>query len=79
MTNASASPAWAPICSSFLGLVMVLVRFYGTKSPKETTNGGSDTVYSKNLEHGCRMIDAISPSFFGLGSEGGPVPTFWQL
>ena len=36
-------------------------------------------VYSQKLEHGCRMIHAGRPSFFGLGLEDGPVPTFWLL
>ena len=34
---------------------------------------------SKKLEHGCRMMYAGVPSFFGLGLEDGPVPTFWPL
>ena len=32
------------------------------------------------LEHGCRMVYyAAFPSFFGLGSEAGHIPTFWLL
>ena len=33
----------------------------------------------KKLEHGCRMIYAGFPSFFGLGSEDRYAPTFWLL
>ena len=36
-----------------------------------------DTVGSQKLEHGCRMIDAGFPSFFGLALDDGHVPTFW--
>ena len=36
-------------------------------------------VDSKMLEHGCRVIYAGFPSFFGLGLEDGHVPTFWLL
>ena len=38
-----------------------------------------DTVDSKELEHGCRLIYAGIPSFFVLGLEDGHVPTFWLL
>ena len=37
------------------------------------------TVGSKKLKHGCRMIYAGCPSFFGLGWEDGDVPTSWLL
>ena len=37
------------------------------------------TVDSKQLEHGCRMVYAGFPSFFGLGLEEGHVPTLWPL
>ena len=40
---------------------------------------GSFTVDSNTLEHGCRMIYAGVPSFFGLGSEDGGVPTLALL
>ena len=33
----------------------------------------------KKLEHGCGMVYAGCPSFFGLGPEDGPIPTFWLL
>ena len=35
----------------------------------------------KKLEHGCRMIYAGCPSFFGLGFglEDGHAPAFWLL
>ena len=41
--------------------------------------GVGNTVDSQKLEHGCRMIYAGVPSFFGLGLEDGHVPTFWLL
>ena len=28
------------------------------------------------MEHGCRMMYAVCPSFFGLGLENGHVPFF---
>ena len=28
------------------------------------------------MEHGCRMMYAVCPSFFGLGLENGHVPAF---
>ena len=31
---------------------------------------------SKHLEHGCRMVYADSPPFFGSGLEDGHVETF---
>ena len=37
----------------------------------------SPTIDSEELEHGCRMTYAGSPSVFALGLEGGDVPTFW--
>ena len=30
----------------------------------------SAPLYSEKLEHGCRMIYVVSPSFFGLGLKG---------
>ena len=39
---------------------------------------GTSTV-SRQLEHGCKMIHAGCPSFFGFGSEDVHVPTFWLL
>ena len=39
---------------------------------------GIHTADSKELEHGCRMIDAGCPSLLGLQLEDGDdVPTFW--
>ena len=37
------------------------------------------TVDSNGLEHGCRMMYAGFPSFFGLGSEDVQISTFWLL
>ena len=37
------------------------------------------TANSKKWEHGCRVIYAGFPSFFGLGLLDGRVPTFWLL
>ena len=37
------------------------------------------TVDSIKLEHGCRMIHAVLPFFFGLGLEDGHDPTVWLL
>ena len=37
------------------------------------------TADSKMVEHGCRLIYARIPSFFGLGLEDGRVPAFWHL
>ena len=33
----------------------------------------------QRVGHGCRMIYAGIPSFFGLGLEAGHVPTIWLL
>ena len=32
----------------------------------------------KNFEHGCRIVLAVRPSFFGLRLEDGHDPTFWS-
>ena len=45
----------------------------------ETALSGSSTVNSKQLEHGCRMISAGCPPFFGLGLEDGHAPTLRLL
>ena len=47
------------------------------KSDPKGKGEGSSQV--KKLEHGCRMIYAGVPSFFGFGLEHGHVSTFWLL
>ena len=34
---------------------------------------------SRKLEYGFRVIYALFPSFFGLGTEDGHIPTLWLL